>query len=53
MGLTKIRLGDYIRRSTVNNRNLQYGEDLIVGVNNTGVFTTPKGSTNGVQPKTL
>lgn len=51
MGLTKIRLGDYIRRSTVNNRNLQYGEDLIVGVNNTGVFTTPKGSTNGVNLK--
>lgn len=51
MGLTKIRLGDYIRRSTVNNRNLQYGDDLIVGVNNTGVFTTPKGSTNGVNLK--
>lgn len=51
MGLTKIRLGDYIRRSTVNNRNLQYGEDLIVGVNNTGVFTTPKGSINGVNLK--
>lgn len=40
-----------IRRSTVNNRNLQYGDDLIVGVNNTGVFTTPKGSTNGVNLK--
>lgn len=51
MGLTKIRLGDYIRRSTVNNKNLQYGEDLIVGVNNTGVFTIPKGSTNGVNLK--
>lgn len=51
MGLTKIRLGNYIRRSTVNNKNLQYGEDLIVGVNNTGVFTTPKGSTNGVNLK--
>lgn len=51
MGLSKIRLGDYIRRSTVNNRNLQYGDDLIAGVNNTGVFTTPKGSTNGVNLK--
>lgn len=51
MGLTKIRLGDYIRRSTVNNKNLQYGKDLIVGVNNTGVFTTPKGNTNGVNLK--
>lgn len=35
----------------MNNRNLQYGEDLIAGVNNTGVFTTPKGSTNGVNLK--
>ena len=51
MELTKIRLGDYIQRSTVNNRNLQYGEDLIAGVNNTGVFTTHKGSTNGVNIK--
>ena len=51
MGLTKIRLGDYIRRSTMNNRNLQYGDDLIVGVNNTGVCTTPNGSTNGVNLK--
>lgn len=51
MELTKIRLGDYIQRSTVNNRNLQYGEDLIAGVNNTGVFTTPKGNTNGVNLK--
>lgn len=51
MELTKIRLGDYIQRSTVNNRNLQYGEDLIAGVNNTGVFTIPKGSTNGVNLK--
>lgn len=51
MGLSKIRLGDYIRRSTVNNKNLQYGENLIVGVNNTGVFTFPKGSTNGVNLK--
>lgn len=30
---------------------MQYGEDLIVGVNNTGVFTTPKGSINGVNLK--
>lgn len=51
MGLSKIRLGNYIRRSTVNNKDLKYGEDLIVGVNNTGVFTIPKGSTNGVKLK--
>ena len=48
MALTKIRLGDYIERSTANNRELQYGTDLIAGVNNQGVFTTPKGNTDGV-----
>ena len=51
MGLSKIRLGNYIERSTANNSNLKYGEDLIAGVNNTGVFTTPKGSTAGVNLK--
>lgn len=48
MALTKIRLGDYIERSTANNRELKYGTDLIAGVNNQGVFTTPKGNTDGV-----
>ena len=51
MGLSKIRLGDYIQRSTLNNRELKYGEELIVGVNNTGVFTTPKGNISGVNLK--
>lgn len=51
MGLSKIRLGDYIERSTANNSKLKYGEDLIAGVNNTGVFTKPKGSTLGVNLK--
>lgn len=51
MGLNKIRLGDYIERSTANNSNLKYGEDLIAGVNNTGLFITPKGSTAGVNLK--
>lgn len=51
MGLNNIRLGDYIERSTVKNSNLKYGEDLIAGVNNTGIFTTPKGSTVGVNLK--
>lgn len=51
MELNKIRLGDYIVRSTLNNKDLIYGEDLIVGVNNTGVFTTPKGNTDGVNLK--
>lgn len=48
MALTNIRLGDYIERSTINNKNLQYGTDLIVGVNSQGVFTVPKGNTEGV-----
>ena len=48
MALTKIRLGDYIVRSTVNNKDLKYGTELIAGVNNQGVFTTPKGNTDGV-----
>lgn len=51
MGLTKIRLGDYIERSTVNNSDLKYGIDFIAGVNNQGVFTVPKGNTEGVDLK--
>ena len=43
MGLHRIRLGDYITRSTTNNHNLQYGMDLITGVTSEGVFATPKG----------
>lgn len=48
MALTNIRLGDYIKRSTANNKNLIYGNEYIVGVNNQGGFTTPKGNTDGV-----
>ena len=51
MGLTKIRLGDYIERSTVNNSDLKYGIDFIAGINNQGVFTVPKGNTEGVDLK--
>lgn len=51
MGLTNIRLGDYIDRSTINNKDLKYGVDLIVGVNSQGVFTSPKGNTDGVDLK--
>jgi len=51
MGLTKIRLGDYIERSTVNNSDLKYGIDFIAGVNNQGIFTVPKGNTEGVNLK--
>lgn len=39
MGLTKYKLGELIERSTVNNKDLKYGIDLIAGVNNDGVFT--------------
>ena len=51
MGLINIRLGDYIERSTQNNKNLEYGTDLIVGVNSQGVFAVPKGNTDGVDLK--
>ena len=43
MGLNRIRLGDYITRSTTNNRDLRYGMDLITGVTSEGVFANPKG----------
>ena len=48
MRLNKYRLGDFIERSTANNRSLKYKEDLIVGVTSDGVFSTPKGNVNGV-----
>lgn len=51
MGLINIRLGDYIERSTQNNKDLEYGTDLIVGVNSQGVFAVPKGNTDGVDLK--
>ena len=44
MGLSKIRLGDYIVKSTTNNRNLKYGIELIEGVTNEGKFDSPKGN---------
>lgn len=51
MRLVNIRLGDYIERSTINNKDLHYGAELIAGVNNQGVFTVPKGNTDGVDLK--
>ncbi len=48
MAMRKYKLGDFIERSTANNRNLKYKEDLIVGVTSDGVFSTPKGNVNGV-----
>lgn len=41
-GINEVRLGDYIRCSTENNRSLQYGYELIEGVTNDGIFSTPK-----------
>jgi len=51
MALKKCKLGELIERSTVNNKDLRYGADLIVGVNNDGVFTKPKGNTIEVDLK--
>lgn len=48
MALRKIKLGDYIYRSTANNRDLKYGTDLIVGVNSDGQISSPKGDVEGV-----
>ena len=44
MALTKIKLGDYIIRSTKNNRDLKYGMEFITGVTSDGVFADPKGN---------
>ena len=44
MAVNKIRLGDYITRSTINNKDLKYGVELIEGVTNQGVFSIPKGN---------
>ena len=47
----KVRLGDYIKRSTVNNRDERYGVELIEGVTNEGVFSQPKGNPMDVDLK--
>ena len=47
----KIRLGDYISRSTTNNRELKYGSELIEGVTSEGVFSVPKGDNIDVDLK--
>ncbi len=44
MGLSKVRLGDYIERSMSNNHDLRYGSELIEGVTSDGIFAPPKGS---------
>ncbi len=51
MALTKIRLGDYIVRSTENNHDLKYGIELIEGVTSEGIFSIPKGNPMDVDLK--
>ena len=43
-----VKLGDYIKRSTINNKDLQYGNELIRGVSTEGIFTLPKGDVSDV-----
>lgn len=47
----RVRLGDYIKRSTVNNGDLKYGVELIEGVTSQGVFDKPRGNTMDVDLK--
>ena len=49
--IPRVRLGDFIRRSTVNNHDLKYGIDLIEGVTSKGVFDIPKGNPMDVDLK--
>ncbi len=51
MALARIRLGDYIVRSTKNNSDESYGIEYIAGVNSKGVFDVPKGNNEGVNLK--
>ena len=44
MALNRIRLGDYIEKSTANNHDLTYGIELIEGVTSQGIFDSPKGN---------
>ena len=48
MTASRIRLGDYIVRSTANNHDLKYGSELITGVTSQGVFDMPKGNIDDV-----
>ena len=47
----RVRLGNYIVRSTINNRDLKYGIELIEGVTNEGKFAAPKGNPMDVDLK--
>ncbi|MBR0071052.1 MAG: hypothetical protein IJP87_01810 [Campylobacter sp.] len=35
------KLGKLMERRTANNKDLKYGTDLIAGVSNEGIFTSP------------
>lgn len=48
MELNKVRLGDFIEVSTVNNRALEFGSDLIRGVTTEGFLRDPKGDVRSV-----
>ena len=51
LNITRVRLGDYIKRSTVNNKDERYGVEFIEGVTNEGIFSQPKGNPMGVNLK--
>lgn len=51
MGLRKVKLGDYIVCSTINNRSLLYGSEMIRGVNTKGIMALPKGDVSNVDLK--
>jgi len=46
-----VRLGDYINRSMANNKNLNYGAEMIEGVNSTGEFCATKASLEDINLK--
>lgn len=46
-----VKLGNYIERSMVNNKNLEYGVELIEGVNSSGEFCPPRINTVGINLK--
>lgn len=51
MGLTRVRLGDFIEVSTANNSDEGYGSELIRGVTNAGTIAMPKGNVSEVDLK--
>lgn len=47
----RVRLGDYIERSMVNNSKLEYGVEYIEGVNNNGTFCKTRANLDGINLK--